>query len=612
VWSLLRTELFRLPPRRAWPKVIAESGLPEAVGGRIHEIVRRTGLWDRERVEVARELIAHALDASARGVDDGAIVAGLGEPRAVALLIRRAVRRKRSWLWHARVLTERAIAGVVGVAVLAAGLVAARTWLGDPRPTRNFLAELNAPIEALAEDERAWALYKEAFAVIGARQEDARQAMQDRAQESEGRPLPPGGAAIRATTAGVDLLPSIDPAHPDYPALLALLDGLRGSLDLARAGAARPAVGMRLSTALEEWHDQGPGWIPEPLPAPEDLAEQELLVGVLLPHLGPMRTLGRWLCFDALVALRAGDGARAAESIGATLGLGRQAGAEPFLISGLVGQALDALAAETLGRGLREFPGAFSDADLIGLAHEFGAARGRWSSWSFESETWLFEDFLQRAFTDNGRGDGHITDEGLRLFGGIASGWQDDPAAFSFEMVGQALVLASRRELREAHARIISLAESDLRAGYAPIRSAALRVMESIEAQRAMPGFELMEPLTPAFEKTIWSTNRLRARLDGVQAAVALELHRRETGAWAGSLAELAPRYLPTVPEDPFVAGPLRVAVGEGGVVVYSVGPDRDDDGGAAGGVGSARSDSFFVPAEGMAPDGDWVLFPPG
>jgi hypothetical protein len=612
VWAVLHTEVFRFSPRRTWPAVIAESGLPEEVGGRIHEIVGRTGLWNRERVEVARELVAHALDASARGVDDEAIAAGLGEPRAVARLIRRAVRRKRPWLWHARVMTERAIAGVVGVAVLAAGLVAARTWLGDPRPTRNFLAELNAPVEALAEDDRAWPLYKEAFAVIGARLEDARRAMQDRAWESERRPLPPGGAAIRATTAGTDLLPSIDPAHPDYPALLELLDGFRGSLDLARAGAARPAVGMRLSTAWEEWNDQRPGWIPEPLPAPEDPAEQELLVGVLLPHLGPMRTLGRWLCFDALVALRAGDGARAAESIGATLGLGRQAGAEPFLISGLVGQALDALAAETLGRGLREFPGAFDDGTLIELAHEFGAARGRWSGWSFESESWMFEDFLQRAFTDDGRGDGHITDEGLRLLRDFESLTGENAIEETATGFARMMTLASRRELHEKNETLGALARADLAGGYEVVRSGEAASGAWARGLEQRPELAPIAIIAPHYERVVWSTNRLRARLDGVQAAVALELHRRETGAWAGSLSALAPRYLPTVPEDPFVAGPLRVTVGEGGVVVYSVGPDRDDDGGAAGGVDSARSESFFQPAGGMAPDGDWVLFPPG
>ena len=44
----------------------------------------------------------------------------------------------------------------------------------------------------------------------------------------------------------------------------------------------------------------------------------------------------------------------------------------------------------------------------------------------------------------------------------------------------------------------------------------------------------------------------------------------------------VVPAYLAEVPADPFGKGPLRMKVGGGAAVVYSVGPDGIDDGGPA------------------------------
>jgi len=65
-----------------------------------------------------------------------------------------------------------------------------------------------------------------------------------------------------------------------------------------------------------------------------------------------------------------------------------------------------------------------------------------------------------------------------------------------------------------------------------------------------------------------------------VVAAIALELHRRDHGRYAGTLAELSPRYMPVVPTDPFDGRALRYRVLQGKPLVYSIGADGDDDGG--------------------------------
>lgn len=61
--------------------------------------------------------------------------------------------------------------------------------------------------------------------------------------------------------------------------------------------------------------------------------------------------------------------------------------------------------------------------------------------------------------------------------------------------------------------------------------------------------------------------------------AIAIERFRRDNdGAVPGALAELVPRYLTAVPEDPYSGQPLLLARGQTSYTVYSVGPDRRDD----------------------------------
>jgi len=54
-----------------------------------------------------------------------------------------------------------------------------------------------------------------------------------------------------------------------------------------------------------------------------------------------------------------------------------------------------------------------------------------------------------------------------------------------------------------------------------------------------------------------------------------------DQGRLPGSLEELAPRYLPAVPRDPFSGGPLVYRRSAEGYRLYSLGKNRLDDGGS-------------------------------
>jgi len=71
-----------------------------------------------------------------------------------------------------------------------------------------------------------------------------------------------------------------------------------------------------------------------------------------------------------------------------------------------------------------------------------------------------------------------------------------------------------------------------------------------------------------------------RQRLHLTQLGLALEAYRARHGRYPTSLAELAPDYLAEVPRDIFAEQELIYRPTEDGYLLYSVGPDFDDDGG--------------------------------
>lgn len=91
---------------------------------------------------------------------------------------------------------------------------------------------------------------------------------------------------------------------------------------------------------------------------------------------------------------------------------------------------------------------------------------------------------------------------------------------------------------------------------------------------------------------------RRDARLKLLIVEVALHRYKLAHGALPDSLDELVPDYLASVPTDPFSDGPLRYHRTDTGYVVYSVGPNGDDDGGAA-----PQGDDYE--------QGDFLLAPP-
>jgi hypothetical protein len=95
-------------------------------------------------------------------------------------------------------------------------------------------------------------------------------------------------------------------------------------------------------------------------------------------------------------------------------------------------------------------------------------------------------------------------------------------------------------------------------------------------------GFLISPSLLPSLAKVPEKSAIGLAELRVAQSVLAVERYRlAHNNSLPNSLADLVPQYLPAVPLDPFDGKPLRFkTIPKRGYLVYSIGKDRDDDGG--------------------------------
>ena len=98
----------------------------------------------------------------------------------------------------------------------------------------------------------------------------------------------------------------------------------------------------------------------------------------------------------------------------------------------------------------------------------------------------------------------------------------------------------------------------------------------------------LLTSLGKVFEKVAVHSAHCRA----AAVSLALEQHRRQNGSLPESLHVLAPEWIGQIPSDPFDGQSLQYRRSSPGYVVYSVGPDKEDNG------GQAKGDARKIPVQ--------------
>ena len=103
---------------------------------------------------------------------------------------------------------------------------------------------------------------------------------------------------------------------------------------------------------------------------------------------------------------------------------------------------------------------------------------------------------------------------------------------------------------------------------------------QTVDAAALLSENPLTELVLPAMTSIPAQEARTRAEVRGTILAAAVELYGVANNTYPASLGDLVPNYLSALPEDPFSGESFGYGLTESGYVLYSVGPDMQDDGG--------------------------------
>jgi hypothetical protein len=295
------------------------------------------------------------------------------------------------------------------------------------------------------------------------------------------------------------------------------------------------------------------------------------LINTLLPETQGSRTPARLMEVDAALQAQNGDLDGAIDSTRAVFGSGRSIGDEPFLISHLVRTAIGHVALKTTYRTLGQ--GEPSDEALARLQslvlNEMGQPL---LLHGLKGEMAMHVEVIRRisngempitALSDGGPSyDPSAPPVPIAPWGRLMF---ENQLAVEIEWMNEIVAIARRPPVERQPLWKAWEAEVDQvrhsRFGYA---TATLPLL-----------------LTPAIRATASALSRYQAELGSAAILLAAERHRRKTGAWPASIAEIDPAILSDPPLDPYTGEPFRMERVEGQVIVHSIGPNLKDERGA-------------------------------
>lgn len=573
--NLFRWILNHRYPNRKAIVLLEAAELPTAVDELIRKTVKRSKLWANERAEIARELIAHTQDAIEAGRSSDEIASTFGNPKQIAKLMRRSMKRKRPLYWRVYRNMKRATWTMLLLLIVGYGSLAVRFYMGKPAIKRNYIAELNAQNDGYSEDQKAWSVYR---SVDIEWQRLTYAAWQRQLEENPN--LEEG--AYRSTV----LFPlyGYEPVHTDYSEAAAMVRLFEPQLVRLREAAYRPVCGMILSDKTERVEVEPGVWVTDPVASSSDPLFQRSLTSVLLPDLGLIRRYAMLLKSDAKLALEEGDWDRVHADISSALAMSRQVDSPGFLINHLVAIAILDEMSGTIESMITENPEAFTREHLIEFSHSLARNREQ-VAMTLDAETMFFDDILQRAYTDDGHGNGRLTRQGVQILlseGIVNLDLDNDPMDLVHSLTGPITMIAIEDRLTQYH-RQRAITERVFRALRDGPESLSRIIADGTQVELSNGGV-LRSPvdlLMPAYGKAVQREFQSHMRTDAALTMLAIELFKREHGRYPEALDELVPQYLPVLPADHFNPGyPIQYLLDGGRYALYSAGTDGDLDGG--------------------------------
>ncbi len=542
--------------------------LPECAKDFIKLVIRRMRYRKKVQVDVQAELSAHFEDELRDCKTDEEkqqkaqrLIEDFGDAKLLGILLRRAKKRCRP-LWRTAVART---FQTIGVLILCLILYCIYISLGKPTIAVNYVEEATRLVRPVADESlNAAVLYQKAF---DAYKEPPLVKYETEAEKKN------------------------------------LFDAIKDKDEITE-------LTEEELTLLKQWLSDNAdaiGFFKQAAEKPycwwERKAKDNFVLSVLMPELGYARKLVKMVVWQVKLKTHNGDTEGALDDLLDCYRAGTHFKGPRLLVEQLVGMAIQAIATKEIriilcnqkidNQLLRSFQTKFED--LI--------AKDTYVT-NYEVEKFCELDFVQRCYTDNGRGSGHMIPGQLKSLSGI--GPSPDSVSNYSEMLVMALVSANRGKMSREFEKIYSTAQEwatktpwQLHKENAGLEM-DLDNWSSFKRVKYWP----VQTLMPALAKVNTLAYRIKADTYATLATIAIFRYKQDKGEFPGTLDDLIQAgYLKQLPIDLWSDKPLIYKRTADGFMLYGVGSNFKDDGGQV-----ARDDNGKV--KHYADEGDWVFWP--
>lgn len=381
---------------------------------------------------------------------------------------------------------------------------------------------------------------------------------------------------------GTDALPLIAQAGEMVRTLTSReLDAGKTPVDFDAISSAVAPVEAREAArrAVAELESKGVGHLMSQIAlAPRAVPEvkPELLLNMLLPQLGQIRSLTRLTSARATIALEKTDHAAFLARIDEMIALSKHAANQPGALGGLVGAAVRARALESVRRAV--LSGTLNDITLASLDTRLRAAPTLTAAHLFATEQVMTENVIEFVY--------FAGPEGMLAIQNLGTGnnptpkptkrFIQDGVALGTGMPDRATQLTLSKAYYE-HMRQLGTLNPAQRADAAT----PARLLDDVKNNL------LLGILTPSLSRVFTVLDQIAADDQGTLALIALERYRIAHNSYPESLAALVPAFLSSGLIDPYNGKPLGYLPPKAGgyadgrgFVLYVAGPDAIDNGG--------------------------------
>jgi hypothetical protein len=506
--------------------------LPACVAELIKVIIQKMRYRKQVREDVQAELAAHFEDElkdcatdEEREQQGEQLITDFGDAKLLAVLLRRAKKRCRP-LWKTAVARTFQTAGIITLC-----FIVYVVWFmsGTPVITTDYVAELNRIVQPSSDGTlNAAPFYHEAAQVFKELPEDISVLFRKKYKE----------------------------ITPEEKQLIAKwLTDDHEILELVVAGTQKPYY----------WRTY----------ASKNKQNTSEMISIFNPHLNGFRNLAHTLRWRARLHAEEGRYEDAFNDVQSCYRFGRHLKGDGLFIEQLTACSIEIVATETLRDILSEYRIDATTLAALQKDYERMIADENFVL-GLAAEKLSLYDEIQRCFTVDGRGGGHLYIKRIREIA-EPCGWSGADSWFMTNFVRVLFTHPDKQQTLTAANKLYDyIQEVTLKT---PARIRAEQVDIDKELHRFASSNVLFSIFLPAVERIIRYSYRNKADVQATLSIIAILRYKQDTGGYPEKLEQLiADAYLKELPMDPYTDEPLVYRRTGDNFILYSLGHNFKDD----------------------------------